>query len=61
MQELGNLDSTEMYRTFNMGIGLVLVAPEVEIESIFKSINKSGLQAWQLGSIIPGHRQIHLI
>jgi len=61
IQELGNLDSTEMYRTFNMGVGLVLVVPEVEIGSIFKSINESGFQAWQLGSIIPGHRQIHLI
>ncbi|NQU27291.1 MAG: phosphoribosylformylglycinamidine cyclo-ligase [Candidatus Marinimicrobia bacterium] len=61
MQELGNLGSTEMYRTFNMGIGLVLVVPEVEIESLLSSIGKSGYQAWRLGGIIPGHRQIHLI
>ncbi|NQT96158.1 MAG: phosphoribosylformylglycinamidine cyclo-ligase [Candidatus Marinimicrobia bacterium] len=61
MQQLGNLDSTEMYRTFNMGVGLVLAVPEIEMEETLKSIGRSGYQAWRIGGIIPGHRQIHLI
>ncbi len=61
LQELGNLETTEMYRTFNMGIGLALVVPEAEADLILEKIGNSDLQAWRLGSIISGNRQIHLI
>ena len=30
MQEIGNIDENEMYRTFNMGIGMVLIVPEYQ-------------------------------
>ena len=61
MQELGDLDNAEMYRTFNMGIGLMLVVPEPKADLILEKIGDSALQAWRLGSIISGNRQIHLI
>lgn len=40
IQRAGNVDETEMYRTFNMGIGYVIVAPENQAEGILNAINK---------------------
>lgn len=36
IQKLGNVDEEEMYRTFNMGMGFLIIAPENEIEKIKK-------------------------
>ncbi|MET1125193.1 MAG: phosphoribosylformylglycinamidine cyclo-ligase [Archaeoglobaceae archaeon] len=32
IQELGNVDDDEMYRTFNMGMGFMLIVPEKDVE-----------------------------
>ena len=34
IQELGNVDDDEMYRTFNMGMGFAIVIPEDEVENV---------------------------
>ncbi len=34
LKELGNIDTTEAYQTFNMGMGFAIVAPEAEAEAI---------------------------
>jgi len=39
IQELGNVDEDEMYRTFNMGMGFAVILPEDEAESIKKRID----------------------
>lgn len=42
LQQAGNIDSREMYRTFNCGIGLVLVVPAHEEEDIISQLRASG-------------------
>lgn len=62
LQRLGNLDDFEMYRTFNMGIGLVLAVPAAKSDRIFDLIkNNTDLQAWKIGQIITGDRQVLLL
>jgi phosphoribosylformylglycinamidine cyclo-ligase len=34
LQELGNIDEDEMYRTFNMGMGFMIILPEDEAERV---------------------------
>lgn len=51
LQEKGNVEEYEMYRTFNCGVGLILVAPENEAEGIIKQFNDLGEKAWLLGEI----------
>lgn len=51
LQEKGNVEEYEMYRTFNCGVGLILVAPENEAEGIIKQFNDLGEEAWLLGEI----------
>jgi phosphoribosylformylglycinamidine cyclo-ligase len=51
LMEEGNIEQQEMYRTFNCGVGLVLiVAAEQAYESI-QILNSLGEQAWLLGEI----------
>ncbi len=62
MQDLGNLESTEMYRTFNMGIGLILAVPSDDASAIIDQIKtKSKLKAWTIGQVVPGHRNVKLV
>ncbi|MRR35265.1 phosphoribosylformylglycinamidine cyclo-ligase, partial [bacterium] len=42
LQSGGNMEWTEMYRTFNCGIGMVLAVPEKDVDEIL--IRLSGLQ-----------------
>ncbi|MGB5584082.1 MAG: phosphoribosylformylglycinamidine cyclo-ligase [Gammaproteobacteria bacterium] len=53
LQQAGNVDMMEMYRTFNCGIGMVVVAGKDEAESIVRTLNGAGISAWRLGQIEP--------
>ncbi len=51
LQQNGNVEQTEMYRTFNCGIGMVVVAAEDDAAAILQMLADSGTTAWQLGRI----------
>ncbi len=40
IQEKGNIDATEMYRTFNMGVGFIIVVSEDDVEEAKNILNK---------------------
>lgn len=46
-----DVQKEEMYKTFNMGIGFCVIAPEEEEERIDKIFKKYGLQSRQIGEI----------
>ena len=61
IQQLGNVDMVEMYRTFNMGIGMVLIVPEERTNDCVNKINSSGdFNAQVIGEVVPGERQVIL-
>lgn len=47
-----DVEKEEMYKTFNMGIGFCLIAPEEEEEQIDEIFKKHGLRSRQIGEII---------
>lgn len=51
LQEQGNVEEFEMYRTFNCGVGLILVVPQEESDTILAELKANGEQAWLLGNI----------
>jgi phosphoribosylformylglycinamidine cyclo-ligase len=53
LQSLGEIEDAEMARVFNMGIGLVLVVSSYYAEQIQRLLGASGLESWQIGTIIP--------
>jgi phosphoribosylformylglycinamidine cyclo-ligase len=52
LQTEGNIADDEMLRTFNCGIGMVLVVEASQAEAILKTCQDSGIQGWRLGEIV---------
>jgi phosphoribosylformylglycinamidine cyclo-ligase len=51
LQQAGNVEQTEMYRTFNMGIGMVLAVAKTDVDDILSRLNGLGENAWMIGEI----------
>ncbi|MDD2899664.1 MAG: phosphoribosylformylglycinamidine cyclo-ligase [Desulfuromonadaceae bacterium] len=51
LQSAGSVERDEMYRTFNMGIGMVLVVADRQSEEIIDRLKGLGETAWVIGDI----------
>ncbi|MGI5822862.1 MAG: phosphoribosylformylglycinamidine cyclo-ligase [Dethiobacteria bacterium] len=55
VQEYGNVKEAEMYRTFNMGIGMVLVVSPQSSRDVLAWIGENGGKAWEIGVMQEGN------
>ena len=53
LQHEGHVDSTEMWRTFNCGIGFVLVVAPGMAASIGAALATHALSHWTIGHVVP--------
>ncbi len=63
LQEQGNVEKTEMYRTFNCGVGMVICVPAEQAENALSILKDAGEDAWVIGSIegaADGEEQVEL-
>ena len=51
LQETGNVQEDEMYRTFNCGVGMVLCLREESVAPALQVLGEHGLQAWRIGEV----------
>jgi phosphoribosylformylglycinamidine cyclo-ligase len=51
LQQQGQVEKAEMYRTFNCGVGMVLVVPAEQAESALAELAALGETAWRLGEM----------
>jgi phosphoribosylformylglycinamidine cyclo-ligase len=51
VERLGDVALREMRRTFNMGLGLVVVVPAAEVEAALAALSASGERAFAVGSV----------
>ncbi len=58
LQSWGNVDWPEMYRTFNMGIGMVLIVDPAEAESVRAYLTKQGEVFYPIGRVTRGQHQV---
>ena len=60
LQQQGNIETNEMHRTFNCGVGMVLVVDAEDAEQAIDILNTAGEQAWLLGEIVsnPGRPDV---
>lgn len=52
LREAGNVSDEEMTRTFNNGIGMILVAPETAVDGILASLTARDEKAYIMGDIV---------
>jgi phosphoribosylformylglycinamidine cyclo-ligase len=57
LMKTANIDRTEMYRTFNCGVGMILVAPEKFHQQTIAHLNDSGETAFLMGEIKAGRNE----
>lgn len=58
LQEWGNVDWKEMYRIFNMGIGMVLIVSEEEAKSIQSELAAKNETCYEIGRVLRGHHDV---
>jgi len=58
IRDAGGVDDADMLRTFNMGVGLTLVADDAAVEQIRKHLAKKGLDSYVIGEIVAGEKKV---
>ncbi len=53
LKDNGGVEDTEMYRTFNCGIGMVVCVPADQAEKAIEQLNSAGEHATVIGHIVP--------
>jgi phosphoribosylformylglycinamidine cyclo-ligase len=56
----GDVPTAEMFRTFNMGVGMVVLTRSAEASAVIDSARAAGITAWQLGRVVRGSGQVQL-
>ncbi len=61
LEEAGRVDRAEMYRTFNMGVGMIVITDTDSAVAVSDFAARAGVQSWSIGRIRPGSGQVHLV
>jgi len=61
IQEKSGVDDDEMYRDFNMGLGMVLAVPEKQCDAVMKKARKLGEKAYRIGEIVKGKQMVKYV
>jgi phosphoribosylformylglycinamidine cyclo-ligase len=58
LQQLGNVPQEEMLRTFNMGLGMLMVVPLAKFKKAQSVLDRVGEKAFTVGRIVKGERKV---
>lgn len=60
IQEKGKVKEKEMFRTFNMGIGMVIIVDKKDTEKALRFLKNKGEKAWLIGEVIEEKNKVVL-
>jgi phosphoribosylformylglycinamidine cyclo-ligase len=60
LEQAGGVARSEMFRTFNMGVGMVVFASAAEAGAVLDGAAHAGVRAWQLGHVTTGDGSVIL-
>ena len=60
LEQGGQVDRTEMYRTFNMGVGMVVITDDAGGPAVAASAATANIGGWPLGRIVRGTGQVRI-
>ncbi|HXG64611.1 MAG TPA: phosphoribosylformylglycinamidine cyclo-ligase [Blastocatellia bacterium] len=61
LARIGNVPENEMYRTFNMGIGMIVVADPQSADRIKEYLDKLGERHYDVGRVVEGPRSVSIV
>jgi phosphoribosylformylglycinamidine cyclo-ligase len=60
MQEIGSVTDAEMYRTFNMGVGMVIVCAPQDAATIKAHLSERGETCYEIGRVETGNGEVNI-
>ena len=60
LQQHGQVSRDEMYRTFNMGVGMVVITDEAGAAAVLASASSANVDAWRLGRTVRGTGRVRI-
>jgi len=60
LQRLGSIEEHEMYRTFNMGVGMIIVCAQPDATTIKSHVEATGESCYEIGRIATGNQRVTL-
>lgn len=61
IQKKGGIADAEMFRTFNMGVGMVLVTPPKDAPKVSALLKKQGVENFVIGKVIKAAERIRFV
>jgi phosphoribosylformylglycinamidine cyclo-ligase len=61
IQNRANLEDKEMYHTFNMGVGMVLIVEPKSVKVIISKLAEFKFKSWVIGEVTKGKKEIEII
>lgn len=55
LQQAGGVDEDEMYRVFNMGIGMIAIVPQARADDVRKCADSAKVETWVIGEVVRGN------
>lgn len=61
LREAGRVEDTEMFRTFNMGVGYLVIVPPTAAETAIRLLREEGEKVARVGEVVAGERGVELV
>jgi phosphoribosylformylglycinamidine cyclo-ligase len=61
LRKTGDVSPEEMYRVFNMGVGLVIVVAPAAADALLKTLRKAGEKPAVVGTVVKGHGEVRFV
>jgi phosphoribosylformylglycinamidine cyclo-ligase len=61
MQQIGNIEDAEMFRTFNMGVGMIVVCDQSNVTQIKAHVESRSESCYEIGCVTPGDRRVTIV
>ncbi|MCG0277983.1 MAG: phosphoribosylformylglycinamidine cyclo-ligase [Thermanaeromonas sp.] len=61
IEEVGQVTAPEMYRTFNMGLGMVAAVEKEKVPEVLRRLEAAGVTAYLVGEVVEGERKVEFI
>ena len=61
LEKAGEVPKAEMYRAFNMGVGMVFITKPSDADAVIRSASYAGINAWSMGRVVRGGGHVQLV
>jgi phosphoribosylformylglycinamidine cyclo-ligase len=61
IQRAGQVEEAEMYRVFNMGVGMVVIAAQDAADAVLRFLRRRQQRGWLIGEVAAGQRRVRLV